>query len=56
MELVLEPDDAHDGANPGVCATAMAAVNAIPAVVNADAGVIGQPLSGPAIVTRQSRR
>jgi hypothetical protein len=56
LELVLEPHDPQDGVNPGVCATAMAAVNAIPAVVNADPGVIGQPLSGPAIVTRQSRR
>jgi hypothetical protein len=56
MELVLEPHDPQDGVNPGVCATAMAAVNAIPAVVNADPGVIAQPLSGPAIVTRQSRR
>lgn len=56
MELYLEQPDADDGINPGVSATAMAAVNAIPAVVQAPPGVIAQPLSGPAIVTRQPRR
>lgn len=56
MELYLEQHDPDDGINPGVNATAMAAVNAIPAVVNASSGVIAQPLSGPAIVTRQSRQ
>ncbi|BCQ09054.1 diacylglycerol kinase [Mycobacterium heckeshornense] len=41
--------------NSGVTGTAMAVVNAIPAVVEAPAGVIGEPLSGSAIVSRQSR-
>lgn len=45
-----------DQVNPGVAATAMAAVNAIPAVVEAPSGVLGIPLSGPSIVTRQSRK
>jgi 2,4-diaminopentanoate dehydrogenase len=39
-----------------VTATAMAAVNAIPAVVAAGPGVLPGPLAGPAIVTRQFRR
>jgi 2,4-diaminopentanoate dehydrogenase len=56
MELYLEQPDVNDGINPGVSATAMAAVNAIPAVVGASPGVIAQPLSGPAIVTRLARR
>lgn len=53
-ELYFEqsPDDR---VNPGVAATAMAAVNAIPAVIEAPAGVLGNPLAGPSIVTRQSR-
>ncbi|WP_231983636.1 dihydrodipicolinate reductase [Mycobacterium sp. E2733] len=46
---------ATDRANPGVAVTAMAAVNAIPAVVDAAPGVIPNPLSGPSIVSRQSR-
>lgn len=44
-----------DQVNPGVAATAMAAVNAIPAVVEAPSGVLADPLAGPSIVTRQSR-
>lgn len=56
MELYLEQHDPDDGINPGVSATAMAAVNAIPAVVDAPSGVITQPLSGPGIVTRRQRR
>ena len=55
MELRLEQHDPDDPVNPGVHATAMAVVNAIPAVVNESPGVIQQPLSGPSIVTRQSR-
>lgn len=54
LELHLE-QAATDRVNPGVAATAMAAVNAIPAVVTAPAGVIANPLSGPSIVSRQSR-
>ena len=45
-----------DPVNAGVAATAMAAVNAIPAVVAAAPGVLPGPLAGPAIVTRQFRR
>ncbi|OAN36934.1 dihydrodipicolinate reductase [Mycolicibacterium iranicum] len=44
-----------DRVNPGVMATALAAVNAIPAVIQAPAGTLQNPLSGPSIVTRQSR-
>jgi len=51
LDLRLEPG--ADGTNPGVAATAMAAVNAIPAVIAAPPGVLACPLSGPAVVTRQ---
>ncbi|MBE1549427.1 hypothetical protein GGC64_003451 [Mycobacterium sp. OAS707] len=54
LELHLERSPA-DRVNPGVAVTAMAAVNAIPDVVGAPAGVIAQPLSGPSIVSRQAR-
>lgn len=53
LELHLEQSD-DDRVNPGVAATALAAVNAIPSVVEAPPGVIAGPLSGPSIVTRQS--
>jgi hypothetical protein len=53
MELHFE-QSATDRVNPGVAVTAMAAINAIPDVVGAPAGVIAKPLSGPSIVTRQS--
>ncbi|MCZ0728321.1 dihydrodipicolinate reductase [Mycolicibacterium iranicum] len=54
VELYFEqsPDDR---VNPGVAVTAMAAVNAIPAVVDAPVGVLENPLSGASIVSRQSR-
>jgi hypothetical protein len=56
MSLALSLEQsATDRVNPGVAATALAAVNAIPAVVEAPTGVIDTPLSGPAIVSRQSR-
>lgn len=54
LELYFEPSQ-HNRVNPGISATAMAAVNAIPRVVAAAPGVIGSPLSGPEIVTRLSR-
>jgi hypothetical protein len=54
LELHLE-QSAQDRVNPGVAVTALAAVNAIPDVVDAPAGVIAQPLSGPSIVSRQAR-
>jgi hypothetical protein len=53
LELHLEQSD-DDRVNPGVAATALAAVNAIPSVVEAPRGVIASPLSGPSVVTRQS--
>jgi hypothetical protein len=57
MTLDLRLDGAPDDAtNPGVAATAMAAVNAIPAVVDAPPGLLPAPLAGPSIVTRQTRR
>ena len=45
-----------DRVNPGVTATALAAVNAVPAVVDAAPGILGSPVAGPGIVSRQSRR
>lgn len=57
MTLDLRLDAAHgDATNPGVAATAMAAINAIPAVIDAPAGLLPTPLAGPSIVTRQTRR
>ena len=57
MTLDLRLDPAPDDAtNPGVAATAMAAINAIPAVIDAAPGLLDTPLAGPAIVTRQTRR
>lgn len=55
LDLRLEPGR-DDSINPGVAATAMAAVNAIPAVVDAPPGLLDTPLAGPAIVSRQVRR
>lgn len=54
LDLRLDPTPG-DPINPGVAATAMAAVNAIPAVIDAPPGVLA-PLAGPGIVTRQTRR
>lgn len=49
-------ESADDGAvNPGVIATAMAAVNAIPDVIAAKPGIIDRPLAGPSVVTRRAR-
>jgi 2,4-diaminopentanoate dehydrogenase len=57
MTLDLRLDPAKDDpTNPGVAATAMAAINAIPAVIDAPPGLLATPLAGPAIVTRQTRR
>jgi hypothetical protein len=54
LELYLDASSV-DRVNPGITATAMAAVNAIPSVVAAPPGVIETPLSGPEIVSRISR-
>lgn len=54
LELHFE-QSATDPVNPGIAVTAMAAVNAVPDVVDAAPGVIANPLSGPSIVSRQSR-
>jgi hypothetical protein len=54
LELHFE-QSATDRVNPGVAVTAFAAVNAIPDVVDAPAGVIDNPLAGPSVVSRQSR-
>ena len=57
MTLDLRLDAAQgDATNPGVAATAMAAINSIPAVIDAPPGLLDVPLSGPSIVTRQTRR
>lgn len=53
-ELYFE-QSASDRVNPGVAVTALAAVNSVPAVVEAAPGVLGHPLAGPAVVSRQSR-
>ncbi|WP_396928655.1 dihydrodipicolinate reductase [Mycolicibacterium sp.] len=56
MTLALHLDPTPDDTtNPGVAATAMAAVNAIPAVIDAPPGLLDTPLSGIRIVTRQTR-
>ncbi|MDG4669423.1 dihydrodipicolinate reductase [Mycobacterium sp. 236(2023)] len=55
LDLRLDPSP-DDATNPGVTATAMAAVNAIPAVIDAPPGLLPEPLAGPSIVTRQTRR
>ena len=55
LALSLDPTPG-DATNPGVAATAMAAVNAIPAVIDAAPGLLPAPLAGPSIVTRQTRR
>lgn len=54
LELYME-QSASDRVNPGVAVTALAAVNAIPEVVDAAPGVLANPLAGPSIVSRQSR-
>ncbi len=54
MELYLEQSQ-ENRVNPGITATAMAAVNAIPSVVASPPGVIELPLSGPGIVSRVAR-
>lgn len=54
LELYLE-QTGEDRVNPGITATAMAAVNAIPRVVDASPGVIEVPLAGTEIVSRLSR-
>lgn len=55
LDLHLDPAPG-DSTNPGVAATAMAAINAIPAVIDAAPGLLDAPLAGPSIVTRQIRR
>lgn len=55
LDLHLDPAPG-DSTNPGVAATAMAAINAIPAVIDAAPGLLDVPLAGPSIVTRQIRR
>ena len=54
MSLALNFESTPGAVNPGITATAMAAVNAIPEVVAAQPGLISTPLAGPSIVTRQS--
>lgn len=54
LELYLEHSPGSR-INPGITATAMAAVNAIPCVVAAPSGVIESPLAGTGIITRLSR-
>ncbi len=55
MQLYFDPQSGEERLNSAIPLTAMAAVNAIPAVVQADPGIIDQPLHGPGIVSRQAR-
>lgn len=54
LELYME-QSSETRINPGITATAMAAVNAIPCVVGAAPGVIELPLAGAETVSRLSR-
>ncbi|MCV7149975.1 dihydrodipicolinate reductase [Mycobacterium pyrenivorans] len=54
VDFEFDKAEIGDTVNPGVTATAMAVVNAIPAVVAAAPGIIELPLSGPSIVTRRA--
>lgn len=54
LELYFEQSESNR-VNPGITATAMAVVNAIPQVVAAGPGIIEVPLAGPQIVSRLSR-
>ena len=54
MDFELEEEQGH-GMSPGITATAMAVVNAIPSVIAAHPGIVEHPLSGPSIVTRRAR-
>lgn len=55
LALSLDPTPG-DATNPGVTSTAIALVNAIPAVIDAPPGLVSVPLAGPSIATRQTRR
>jgi 2,4-diaminopentanoate dehydrogenase len=55
MDFEFEEVSANNEVNPGVTATAMAVVNAIPSVVAAEPGIVEQPLAGPAVVTRRAQ-
>jgi hypothetical protein len=55
MQLYFDPQSGEERLNSAIPLTAMAAVNAIPAVVRADPGIITQPLHGPEIVSRQAK-
>jgi hypothetical protein len=55
MQLYFDPQSGEERLNSAIPLTAMAAVNAIPAVVRAEPGIIEQPLHGPDIVSRQAR-
>ena len=55
MQLYFDPQTGEDNLNAAIPLTAMAAVNAIPRVIEAPPGTVLQPLHGPSIVTRQAR-
>jgi hypothetical protein len=55
MQLYFDPQTGEEGLNSSIPFTAMAAVNAIPEVIEARPGIITQPLHGPSVVTRQAR-
>lgn len=55
MDFEFEEVAANNEVNPGITATAMAVVNAIPCVIAADPGIVEQPLSGPSLVTRRAQ-
>ena len=55
MQLCFDPQDGETNLNSAIPLTAMAAVNAIPYLVDADPGIY-DPIAGRDIVTRQARR
>lgn len=54
MQLYFDTQTGEDRLNSAIPLTAMAAVNAIPHVVDAEPGIL-QPISGRSVVTRQAR-
>ena len=53
MQLYFDSQTGEDRLNSAIPLTGMAAVNAIPYVVDAESGILG-PIAGPSVVTRQA--
>lgn len=54
MDFEFDEVASNNEVNPGITATAMAVVNAIPSVAAAAPGIVAQPLAGPSLVTRRA--